>query len=113
MTMTETPEIEAPKPKRKWRRKYKRRAVAKIMTGTGLTERQAKKSGNEFAGMTAADCCDACKETNCIITGIAICGHPMKGALQARLMMNREVVARYKRAKQVLAHAKLDLRTSE
>ncbi len=99
MTMTETPTTPT-KPKAK--RKPARRKPAARATPVEVP--------TEFEGMTAADCCDACEMTHCVITGIGICGHPMKGGLQAPLMVKPEVVSRFRRAKKVLAHAKLELR---
>ncbi len=90
---------DAPTPKRKYAPRRKRRVAAPKV-----------KVPKEFEGMTAMDCCGECTEKRCVITGIGICGHPMKGGLQAPLMVKPEIVARYNRAKKVLEHAKLDLR---
>ncbi len=94
MSMTETPAT-APKP----RRKYTRKAAAK---------KEQPKVSAEFAGMTASECCAACTSKHCIITAQGICGHPMKGGLQAPMMTRSDVVARYNRARKQLAHVKLD-----
>ncbi len=93
MSITETP-TPAPKP----RRKYTRKAVAKPQP----------KAPAEFAGMTASECCADCTPQRCIITAQGICGHPMKGGLQAPMMTRSDVVARYNRARKQLAHVKLD-----
>ncbi len=95
MSMTETPAT-APKPRRKYTRKPKVKAST-----------QPKVSA-EFAGMTASECCAACTPKHCIITAQGICGHPMKGGLQAPMMTRSDVVARYNRARKQLAHVKLD-----
>jgi hypothetical protein len=62
----------------------------------------------EFAGMTATECCADCRTDRCVITGIGICGHPMKGGLQAPLMVRPDVVERYGRARKTLAHVRID-----
>jgi hypothetical protein len=64
---------------------------------------------SEFEGMTATDCCDDCNERNCIISGQPYCGHPMKSGLQAREKNNHDALKRFKRAKEALKDAKLDL----
>lgn len=65
---------------------------------------------DEFAGMTATECCDACFEKGeCIISG-SICVHPNKGGLQAALMRNPSVLAKFQRAKKALEHQIVDLR---
>ena len=98
MSMTETPAAPAaPKPKRK----YTRKAAAK--------KPEAPKVSAEFAGMTAAECCTACTAKHCVITGQGICGHPMKGGLQAPMLCRSDIVARYNRARKQLAHVKLDM----
>ena len=94
------PQIEADlrrlnKPKRK----YTRKAAAKTAP---------PKVSAEFAGMTATECCAECNSKRCVITGIGICGHPMKGGLQAPMMVKADVVDRYNRARKVLAHVRLD-----
>lgn len=47
-------ETEAPKPARKQKRKYRRRAAARAPRAEPF------KPPEEFAGMTAYDCCDSC-----------------------------------------------------
>ncbi len=91
-------ETDPRKPKRKYTRKAK--PAAKAST-------QPKVSA-EFAGMTATECCAACTPKHCVITAQGICGHPMKGGLQAPMMIRSDVVARYNRARKQLAHVKLD-----
>jgi hypothetical protein len=68
---------------------------------------------DEFPGMTANDCCQACYASggkHCAITHEAFCGHPMKGGIQSKHMLVAEIVARYNRAKTKLAHMKIDAR---
>ena len=63
--------------------------------------------------MTANDCCQACYAsggTRCAITWESFCGHPMKGGIQSKHMLNAATVARYNRAKTKLAHMKIDAR---
>jgi hypothetical protein len=96
MTMTE--QTETTKPKRTYKRR-KRAAVAKPA---------APKA--EFAGLTATDCCEGCGPERCVISGIGVCAHPLKGGLQSAQMSKPDMLARYNRAKKVLARAKLDLR---
>jgi hypothetical protein len=57
---------------------------------------------DEFEGIDDATCCAACDIDRCVITGINVCGHPRKGGLQARQMMDRAVVERYARVKKRL-----------
>ncbi len=73
------------------------------------TAAKAEPVPAEFAGITATDCCEACKPDKCAITGVGICGHPLKGGLQPLFQTQPEVVARYSRAQRVLRHARLDL----
>lgn len=103
MTMTDPAATEAPKPKRKPVRRKRRRAAAP-------TERKPPTPPvpAEFAGITATACCDECRSDRCVITGIGICGHPLKGGLQPPLMVKPDVVDRFNRVKKVMAHARLD-----
>lgn len=122
---------------------------------------------DEFAGMTATDCCDGCaagkaaaeaarKRLNeidaayprqpsripnnptvleldpewlarntqvadefrrlskaldgaCVISS-GVCAHPFKSPLQSAMFRDAKVMARYQRAKKILAHQKIDLR---
>lgn len=89
--------VEAPKAKPK--RKYKRHAAAKPKVA----------APPEFEGITPTDCCSGCGPDKCVITGIALCGHPFKGGLQPALMGKPDVVARFTRVKKALAHQKIDL----
>ena len=102
MSDTATIESPVPKPKRKYRRRKATVAKAtKPVKGTG-----------EFEGMTATACCDACNLQQCIITGISLCGHPLKGGLQPALMTRGDITARYARAQKLLKHQKVELGVS-
>lgn len=73
--------------------------------------KRAASVPNEFEGMTAKDCCDSCYASNgacCAITHRPVCGHPLKGGLQQPDQMRADTVARYQRAKKILAHAKIE-----
>lgn len=96
MTMTETPSA-PPKPKRKY--VVRRKATKPV----------EKAPPPEFAGLSPTDCCNACTASKCVISGIGICSHPMKGGLQSALMIRDDVMRRYNRAKVFLAKAKIDL----
>ena len=67
------------------------------------------KAPDEFAGMTATECCIACKPDRCVISGMNVCAHPNKGGLQSSLMQKADAMERYTRARKVLAHQKIDL----
>lgn len=97
MTMTETPET--PKPAKQRRPRKRRTAVAAA----------PKPVPAEFAGLTPVDCCDACNENRCVISGINVCSHPLKGGLQGGQMGQVEVVKRFNRAKRVLAGQKINV----
>ena len=96
-----TTETETPKPKQHRRRKQHR--------ATGGEKVVPLKVPDEFAGMTEIDCCDGCNADRCAISGIGACAHPMKGGLQPAQMTDGAAMARFNRAKQVLAHRKIDL----
>jgi hypothetical protein len=64
---------------------------------------------SEFAGMTITDCCDNCCPEKCVISGIGHCSHPAKGGLQAAQMNDPAALARYRRAKRLLRHQKVDI----
>lgn len=68
------------------------------------------KAPEEFAGMTANECCSACKVDRCVISETNICTHPYKSPIQPAMMANAKILARYQRAKTALAHQKIDLR---
>ena len=98
MTMPDQNETPNPKPKRKQTRRRKVSAAA------------PKQAPAEFAGLSPTDCCNDCDKKHCVISGVDVCGHPMKGGLQAAQMGEADTVKRYQRAKRFLANAKLELR---
>lgn len=66
---------EAPAPKQAKRKKVVKRAKRKIGT-------EAKPiAGGEYAGISAHQCCTNCTAERCVITTIALCGHPYKASL--------------------------------
>lgn len=78
---------------------------------TRVEHKRAASVPNEFEGISAKDCCDSCytsKGARCAITHRGLCGHPMKGGLQQPDQMRLDTVARYQRAKKILAHAKIE-----
>jgi hypothetical protein len=77
-----------------------------------LTRVEHKRSASipdELEGLTANDCCAACRPDRCVISGAAICIHPFKSGIQSAFQTRPDVVERYNRAKKMLAHAKIDL----
>lgn len=101
--MTDTPAAPAPEKKRRKATRRKRRPVAAAA---------AKRSTAEFPGLAAKDCCETCQPDFCVISGAAVCGHPLKGGLQPSLLRDANTMARFNRAKKVLGKAKIDLRTA-
>src|SRR5262245_33156368 len=97
MTMTaETPApVPAPKPKRKYQRRP-RAALAAL----------AKSETNEFEGLGRDACCDGCNANRCVISGINVCAHPLKGGLQAQQMQDAKAINRLAKAKEYLRRAK-------
>lgn len=92
-------EAAAPVVPAKPRRKAKPRAPAKVIP---------LKVPEEFAGMTEMECCASCNADKCAISGVNACGHPFKGGQLPR--HDSAALARFERAKKVLAHRKIDLR---
>lgn len=68
------------------------------------------KELDELVGINARECCAECMPEICVITNEGVCGHPNKGGLQAKFMSNRDVLARYGRAKKLLAMQALEKR---
>lgn len=83
-------------------------ARAKKVAKPELVEHESAIPADELEGLTAKDCCDSCCLANCAITHDALCGHPLKSGLQSTYMLKPDVVARYQKAKKILAHAKID-----
>jgi hypothetical protein len=98
MTMTETPNTEAPK---KPRKPAKKRARAKVARPPPVPK-------GDYLGITPSDCPVACNADRCIISGRGICAHPYKGGLQA-MMQTPEAIRRLNEAKRVIGKRKLDV----
>lgn len=64
---------------------------------------------SEFEGLTATECCDNCSPKGCVISGNWYCAHPMKSGLQAADKGDHVKLKRFKRAKEFLKDAKLDV----
>jgi len=99
---TNEPAPEQPKKRMGWPKGRKR--------GPRKVKAEAKTAAvpTELEGLTAQECCNDCRQERCVITGMALCGHPFKGGLQSVLMNNPNVMQRYRRAKKILAHQKVD-----
>lgn len=69
----ETQATEAPKSPA--RRKVKR---AKPRRRQEATTAEPKAAKNEFAGVSANRCCDACTPDHCVISTVDLCKHPYK-----------------------------------
>lgn len=81
--------------------------------GAAEHKRAPELPTDELEGLTAKDCCNSCyasKGERCAITHRDFCGHPLKSGIQQPDMLNPETVARYQRAKKILAHAKIEAR---
>jgi hypothetical protein len=103
--MTET-QIEAPK-KKPAKKKAKKRAFPRARIEAQAT---AAKVPSEFVGITTTECCDGCNADGCVISGINVCAHPMKGGLQSAQMRDPEALKRFNRAKGALRDQMIDLR---
>jgi hypothetical protein len=103
MSMTETP-TESPKskPARKPAKKRARRQ--------SIAAPKPPVPPAEFEGLSPTECCNGCNAEKCVISGINVCSHPMKGGLQSTQLGQQEVVKRYGRAKAALRDAIIDLR---
>jgi len=104
MTEPSSHAVNAPEPRKK--RKYTRR---KRQLSPRVVPFEKK---DEFAGMTSQKCCDACREGHCTITGYGTCCHPYKAGLTAKLMSDPVAFARWQRAKKMLEHQTIDLRST-
>jgi hypothetical protein len=107
MTMTdETHETEIT-PKKKPAKKPRKKARTRVLA----TVPQAPRSVlNPFGGISPSECCDGCNENKCVISGINVCAHPMKGGLQSAQMRDPEALKRFNRAKAALKDQMIDLR---
>lgn len=98
-SILDVPEIwKKPKPKAKRRPKH-RRTAQKVV---------AFQAPEEFAGMTATECCSGCHKDRCVISEAAVCAHPHKGG-QMPNNADPKAVARFRRAVKVLEHQHIDL----
>ena len=96
MSMTEELPAEKPKAKKKAKPRRKVSAVPRA------------EKPDEIEGINETDCCFDCVAERCCITGVAHCGHPSKGGLQASMMNKPDIVQRYNRARKLLAHMKTE-----
>jgi hypothetical protein len=84
--------------KRKYTRRKRHKATGKKVIPL--------KMSDEFAGMTATDCCTDCAADCCVISGTNVCSHPLKGG---QIPPNDSAAfARFLRAKKALSHLKID-----
>jgi hypothetical protein len=67
------------------------------------------RAATEFEGLTATECCDDCHPDGCVVSGSWYCAHPMKTGLSAADKGDHVKLKRFKRAKDFLKDAKLDL----
>lgn len=91
-------EDKAEKPARKTAKKRAKPAAKRIPA----------PAGSPLEGLTALDCASGCKATCCVISGVAICAHPAKGGLQARLQ-NDKSLRMFSQAKQIIAGLRLKI----
>jgi hypothetical protein len=98
-------EIEAPKTKPAKKAKKKR-----AFPRARIEEKAPVKVPSEFAGITTTECCDGCNADGCVISGINVCAHPMKGGLQSAQMRDPEALRRFNKAKGALRDQMIDLR---
>lgn len=89
------PRPAAPAPTRAKRRKQHRRKVAR-------TEKP------EFPELTEHDCPRGCVTQRCVITGTSACGHPAKAGAAHLPPGDRAALARFERAKAILAHRQVE-----
>ena len=92
------PAAPAPKKKGKKARRTPRRA----------SFHKPAKPPEQLAGLSASDCPFDCNAEKCLISCMAICGHPGKGGLQSAMQNDPEAMARYNQARKILAHQKVD-----
>lgn len=97
MSMTDATQAPSRKPKRRTRR------VRRAST-------LPRKPAMEFAGITAEKCPAACNADRCVISGHGVCGHPHKGGLQGRDLLNGDATGRLNAAKRLLGKRQVDAR---
>jgi hypothetical protein len=97
--MTEQPKRKAPVWTPEMRAKAAATRAAKKLLKTAKPAPSA-----EFSGLTEVNCCDACYSSGvCVISGKNVCAHPNKGGLQPRQMSDGQALARFARARDMLA----------
>lgn len=102
--MTDT-QTEAPK-KNPAKKVKKKRAFPRAR----IEEKVAPKVPSQFAGISPTECYDGCNADGCVISGINVCAHPMKGGLQSAQIRDPEALKRFNRAKLALRDQMIDLR---
>lgn len=94
--MTDETTIKAP-PKKKRKAAKKRAKPETFKTPTdGI-----------YAGITVHDCCKACNEKGCVISGKSYCAHPRKGGLHGAEQQDESALKRRRDAEKVLGKQKL------
>lgn len=84
--------------------KKKRKAAKKRRTPAAQPE---KKADGIYTGLSVKDCCNACNEKGCVISGKPYCGHPRKGGLHAAEQQDNGAMQRRRDAEKVLGKQKL------
>jgi hypothetical protein len=85
-----------------------RAARALQPTATAAPPPPADTPVAELDGLTVNECAFGCLPERCVISRTAHCCHPTKGGLQATEQRDPEVIARYQRARRLLAHQAAD-----
>lgn len=96
MSIEKSAETKIPAPKK--RKAAKKRAAAKPAP---------KAADGIYAGLTVKECCAACNEKGCVISGKPYCGHPRKGGLHAAEQQDGSAMQRRRDAEKVLGKQKL------
>jgi hypothetical protein len=85
-----------------------RKPRAKKKAKKPAVKRVPAPAGSPLEGLTALDCASGCKADRCVISGVGICAHPLKGGLQAHLQNDKSLrVSNW--AKQIIAGLKLKI----
>lgn len=69
------------------------------------TEQKPFKATGEYEGITGNSCCTNCTAERCVITTVALCGHPYKGSLPNA---GPKTKARIMDVKKLLKHQKIE-----
>ncbi len=72
-----------------------------------VSDKPVPVRGGEFAGLSATDCCADCTEDRCVITTVALCGHPFKASLHNA---GPKTKAKIMEARKLIRHQKIDAR---